>query len=73
MKYTLFKTALKEISLIKERKMYILYFWMFLKYITAGLIPVVSIYFNKVLVSAIVNSSSKEEIIYSVLLLIVPI
>ena len=70
MKYTLFKTALKEISLIKERKMYILYFWMFLKYITAGLIPVVSIYFNKVLVSAIVNSSSKEEIIYSVLLLI---
>ncbi len=70
MKYGLWKTFITQIKRINEAKLSGTYLLYFVNAIVSGLIPVISVFFIKIIVDEITISNSIEQFIWKMLILI---
>lgn len=70
MKYTMMKTLKEQILRIKKAKRYDLYILYFIIAIFSGVIPVIGVFFTKIIIDAITNVSSTNDFIIKIIILV---
>ena len=70
MKYTMMKTLKEQLIRIKKAKRYDLYFVYSIIAIFGGLIPVIGVFFTKIIIDAITNAKSANDFIIKIIILV---